>query len=141
MKNQADSLQKEADKYRKILAQKSKTLSQLNRRLAELAKRYGAKTKTLESIYKEKVDYRLKSGIFYTLAKDLSKFEVYVDKMYTHGDTVWLSMVGEDDRRITEFIKYISDVHFNDIKSIDIEMIAKDPKSKIYRGLLKVELR
>jgi hypothetical protein len=42
---------------------------------------------------------------------------------------------------MTELIKYISSMHFNEINAIDIKMIAKDNNSSYYKGLLKVDLR
>ena len=141
LSKQDAELKAEASKYKQIIAAKKKQISALDKELNRLTQLYGGKTKTLESIYKEKVDYRLKSGIFYTIAEELNKFGVYVDKIYTHENTVWLSLVSSDDRKLTELIKYISDKHYNDIKEIDIEMIEKDPASKHYRGLLKVEFR
>jgi len=134
-------LNAEVSKYKRILSEKKKEISALDKELARLAKLYGGKTKTLSSIYKEKVDYRLKSGIFYTIADELHKFDVFVDKIFTHEDTVWMSLVSSDDRKMTELIKYISDVHYDEIQEIDIEMIEKDPDSEHYRGLLKVRLR
>ncbi len=56
-------------------------------------------------------------------------------------DTLWLSLVSSDDRKFTELIKYMSDTHFDEIVSIDIEKIEKDPASDYYKGLLKVELK
>jgi len=138
---QDEKLKAEANKYRQILSAKKKEISALDKELIRLAKLYGGKTKTLSSIYKEKVNYRLKSEIFYTIANELNKFGVYVDHVITEENTVWLSLVSEDDRRLTELIKYISNIHFDEIKEIDIELIKKDPGSEHYRGLLKVELR
>jgi len=141
LKKQSDNLETEARKYKKILGEKKKQISALDKELARLAKLYGGKTKTLSSIYKEKVNYRLKSELFYTIAEELNKFDVHVDKIFTKEDTVWMSLISSDDRKLTELIKYITDRHSNDIKEIDIEMIEKDPASKHYKGLLKVELR
>ena len=42
---------------------------------------------------------------------------------------------------MTELIKYISESHFDELKSMDIERIEKDPVNNYYKGLLKVELR
>ncbi len=138
---QNNALSSEVGKYKKILGEKKKQISTLDKELAQLAKLYGGKTKTLSSIYKEKVDYRLKSGIFYTIAEELNKFDVHVDKLYTKENTVWMSLVSSDDRKLTELIKYISSTHGGEIKEIDIKMIKKDSDSDHYRGLLKVELR
>jgi hypothetical protein len=141
LKKQDKVLKAEASKYKKILGAKKSELKKLGDELNRLAKLYGGKTKTLKSIYQEKVDYRLKSGLFYTLAEELNKFGLHVDNIYTKEDTVWLSLISSDDRKLTELIKYISETHFNDIKEIDIKLIQKDPNSDLYRGLLKVEFR
>jgi hypothetical protein len=141
LKKQDKVLKAEASKYKKILGAKKSELKKLGDELNRLAKLYGEKTRTLKSIYQEKVDYRLKSELFYTLAEELNKFGLHVDNIYTKEDTVWLSLISSDDRKLTELIKYISETHFNDIKEIDIKLIQKDPNSDLYRGLLKVEFR
>jgi hypothetical protein len=61
--------------------------------------------------------------------------------MYSKNDTLWLSLVSSNDRKLTELIKYISDTHFNELNQIDIELIEKDPESNYYKGMLKVELK
>jgi DNA gyrase/topoisomerase IV subunit A len=134
-------LKEEASKYKAILGEKKAKIKTLNKELARLAQIYGGKTKTLESIYKEKVDYRLKSGIFYELAEELNKFDVHVDRIITKEDTLWISLLSSDDRKLTELIKYISDKHFDEIREIDIKVIEKDPSGEHYRGILKVEFR
>jgi hypothetical protein len=141
LKKQDESLKTEANKYKQILSTKKKEISALDKEIARLAKLYGGKTKTLSSIYREKVNYRLKSEVFYTVANELNKFDVYIDNIVTRENTILLSLVSSDDRKLTELIKYISNTHFDEIKEIDIELIEKDPGSKHYRGLLKVELR
>jgi len=138
---QDKKLKKEASKYKRILGKKKKTIAKLDSEIAKLSKMYHAKTKTLTSIYDKKVNYRLKSELLYSVAKDLVKYDVYIDNLYTKEDTIWLSLVSSDDRKFTELIKYISDTYFNEINAIDIKKIIKDPKSKYYKGLLKVELR
>ena len=134
-------LKAEANKYKQIIGAKKKEINALDQELARLAKIYGGKTKTLSSIYREKVNYRLKSEIFYQFAEELHKYDVYIDNVKTEGDTVWLSLVSSDDRKLTELIKYISNAHSDEIKEIDIELIKKDPESTQYRGILKVVLR
>jgi hypothetical protein len=141
LKKQEQELTAESSKYKKILGLKKSELKALKSELNRLAKLYGGKTKTLQSIYKEKVDYRLKSELFYTLANELNKFGLNVNNITTQENTVWLSLVSSDDRKITELIKYISEMHFEEIEEIDIEMIQKDPEGKLYRGLLKVVFR
>ena len=102
---------------------------------------YSGKTKTLTAIYDKKINYKLKSGLFHIIAKELDKFDVHVEMLATEGDILFVSLVSTDDRKFTELIKYISDTHFNEINQIDIERIQKDPESHYYKGLLKVDLR
>ena len=131
----------ESAKYKQILGAKKKEISVLDDKIEGLGKIYAGKTKTLTAIYNKKVNYRLKSGTFYAIANDLSKFDVHVNSIYTMDDTLWLSLVSSDDRKLTELIKHISDTRFDDINQIDIELIQKDPESSYYKGLLKVDLK
>jgi len=136
-----NKLTTEATKFKKILGEKKAIIKSLDKNLKGLSTIYEAKTKTLTAIYDKKVNYRLKSGIFHTIADELTKFEVHVDKMRSERDTLWVSLVSSDDRKLTELIKYISDTHFDEVNEIDIERIEKDPENNYYKGLLKVELR
>jgi hypothetical protein len=136
-----NKLTAEANKYKKILGAKKKEIAKLDKNIANISKIYSGKTKTLTSIYDKKVNYRLKSETFYKIAEDLNKFNVHIDYMYSKNDTLWLSLVSSNDRKLTELIKYISDTHFNELNQIDIELIEKDPESNYYKGMLKVELK
>lgn len=138
---QNNELTAETNKYKKILSEKKQKISVLDKQIVTLSDVYQSKTNTLSAIYDKKVKYRLKSGIFHTIAEELDKFGVHVDMMYSQNDTVWLSLVSSNDRKFTELIKYISDTHFDEITQIDIEIIQKDPESSYYKGLLKVDLR
>ena len=136
-----NKLTAETNKYKKILSEKKSQIKVLDEKIKVLSDRYEGKSKTLTSIYDKKVNYRLKSGTYHTIAEELGKFEVYVDKLKSEDDTLWLSLVSSDDRKFTEVIKYMSDTHFDEITEIDIERIQKDPDSYYYKGLLKVELK
>ncbi|MDQ7047454.1 MAG: hypothetical protein Q9M39_07480 [Sulfurovum sp.] len=136
-----DKLTTESIKYKKILSEKKTIINGLDEKIKNLSARYKAKTKTLTSIYDTKVNYRLKSGIFHTIAKELNKHEVKIDNIKTEGDTVLVSLLSTDDRKLTELIKYISKKHFNELKSMDIERIEKDIANNHYKGLLKVEFK
>ena len=138
---QNNELSTESDKYKKILSDKKQKISVLDKEIAKLSATYNGKTQTLTAIYDKKVNYRLKSGTFHTIAEELSKFGVHVDMLYSKDDTVWLSLVSSEDRKLTELIKYISDTHFDEINQIDIELIQKDQENSYYKGLLKVDLR
>lgn len=134
-------LTKESNKYKKIISEKLAEIAKLDKDIDMLSTKYKIKTKTLSSIYDKKVNYRLKSGTFHTIAKELHKFDIKINLLYSQEDTMWISLVSSDDRKLTELIKYISDTHFEEIDQIDIERIQKDPDSDYYTGLLKVDLR
>jgi hypothetical protein len=131
-------LTKESTKYKKIIGDKKKVIKGLDGNIKQLSTVYSGKTKTLTAIYDKKINYKLKSGLFHTIAAELTKFDVHVDAIETKDDTLYISLVSIDDRKFTELIKYISDTHFDDVKEIDIEKIAKDPNTQYYKGLLKV---
>jgi len=141
LKIENNKLSAEANKYKKILNIKKQKIKGLDDRISVLSNRYQGKTKTLTSVYNKKVEYRLKSGIFHRISEELTKFGVNVDMLRSENDTLWISLVSSDDRKLTQLIKYISDTHFNDINQIDIEKIQQDHENHYYRGLLKVELR
>lgn len=138
---QNNDLTKEVTKYKRILGEKKNQIAKLDEEIKKLSDVYKGKTETLSSIYDKKVNYRLKSGIFHTIAEELHKFDVKVDKIYSNNDTYWLSLVSTNDRKFTELIKYISDTHFHELKQIDIERIEKGENDDTYKGLLKVDLK
>jgi len=122
-----NKLTTESNKYKKILSEKKSQIKVLDGKIKVLSDTYAGKTKTLTSIYDKKVNYRLKSGTFHTIAEELNKFEVNVDMLKSENDTLWLSLVSTDDRKFTEVIKYMSDTHFDEIIEIDIEKVQKYP--------------
>jgi hypothetical protein len=128
----------EAKKYKEILGKKKSEIKNLDKKIKQVSLLYSGKTKTLTAIYDKKINYKLKSGLFHTIAKELNKFDVHVDMLSTDDDTLYVSLVSADDRKFTELIKYISDTHFNDIQEIDIETIVKDVDNGYYKGILKV---
>jgi Tfp pilus assembly PilM family ATPase len=134
-------LSAEANKYKKIISEKLKQIDALDGEIKNLSNIYSSKTKTLSSIYNKKVNYKLKSELLHVFADELHKHDVNVNKIYSNNDTFWLDLKSDNDRDITELIKYISQKHFNSIKQIDIKKIAKDANNSDYNGLLKVELR
>ena len=131
----------ESNKYKKILSEKKTIIKGLDGKIKVLSAKYEGKTKTLTAIYNKKVNYRLKSGIFHNIAEELGKLDVMTEMIHTEEDVLFVSLVSTDDRKLTELIKYISETHFDEVISMDIERIQKDPVSNYYKGLLKVELR
>ena len=132
------TLDKESKKYKTILGQKKSEIKILDSKISKVAKAYNAKTKTLTAIYDKKINYKLKSGLFHSIADELHKYDVHIDKIETKDDTIFVSLVSTDDRKFTELIKYISEKDFDEIKAIDIERIEKNPENGYYTGLLKV---
>jgi len=131
----------EANKYKKLIAERLKKIEVLDNKIKDLSKTYSSKTKTLSSIYDKKVNYKLKSELLHVFADELHKYKVKVNNIYSQNDTFWLDLTSDNDRDITEFIKYISQKHFDSINKIDIKQIAKDANETNYNGLLKVELK
>ena len=134
-------LEAEVAKYREILSEKQKKIELLDTEVSRLSAKYKAKEGTLNAIYDKKVNYKMKSEIFYNFAKELKRFGVGIEQLENQGDKYQFSLVGSDDRRLTELIKYVSDNHFDEIGAIDIELIEKDLNSTSYKGILKVELK
>jgi hypothetical protein len=66
---------------------------------------------------------------------------VKVSEIKSDKNLFALSLVSKDEKKITELIKYISDKHFKEIRSIDIETITKNPEGGYYNGILKVDLK
>ncbi len=135
------ALKEESGKYKKILGAKKKEIKRLDGTIVDKSKIYHAKEKTLTSIYDKKVNYRLKSELLYNFATDIKHFDVNIDSLSSSDDSFTLSLLSKDEKEITRLIKHISEIHFDEINSIDIEMISKDPKSEYYNGILKVDLR
>ena len=138
LNNEDEKLTAEATKYKAILSKKKSTIKRLDNKIKNISTIYSGKTKTLTAIYDKKINYKLKSGLFHTIASELDKFDVHVDMLSTDDDTLFVSLVSTDDRKFTELIKYISDTHFDDVKEIDIARIVKDPENSYYKGILKV---
>jgi hypothetical protein len=134
-------LRAESDKYKAILGKKKKEIKALDEKIANTSKIFHSKEKTLMAIYDKKVNYDLRSELLYRFANDINHFGVNIDALSSDGNSFTLSLLGKDEKEITKLIKYISTIHFDEIKSINIEKISKKPKSEYYRGILKVVLR
>lgn len=131
----------EATKYRQILGEKQKKIELLDAEVTRLSTIYRAKEGTLNAIYDKKVNYKMKSEAFFNFAEELKRFGVGVGQLSNEGDKYQFALIGSDDRRLTELIKYVSDNHFDEIGAIDIELIEKDLNGTNYQGILKVELK
>ena len=141
LKADNNTLTTEVNKYKKILSEKQLIIKQNKEELTKLVDIFEGKAKTLSSIYNKKVDYKFKSEFFYTFAKDLKKDGVHVEKIYSQDDNFTLYLVGNDEKKITKYIKYISKKYFDDIININIKRIEIGKEDTLYRGVLKVNYK
>jgi len=140
--NQEDQvLAKEVAKYKQLLKQKKEAYEKASAVVKELSERFTAKEKTLQSIYDKKVHYRLKSDQLASFSEDLNAYDVHTNGMASQQDLYRLSLISPSDIQITKLIKAISEKYYDEIKSIDIEMIHKDKNSTFYQGILKVDMQ
>jgi len=141
LSQQESGLKIEMDKYKKILKEKSDEIAKLDLGIKQKKNMFLNKEKTLTSVYNKKVFYSLKSEQLKYFVDDLAKFKVKTTEIRTDKDIYYLSLISQDDEKITQFITYISDKYRDAIQSIDIQTIKKDENSAFYQGVLKVELR
>ena len=139
--NEEKKLAAEVQKYRSILAEKRAVINKLDNKIKTLKKIYTSKEKTLRSVYDKKVNYRLKSTQLASIAGELAHFKLHSDEMASVNDKYIISILGKNDRNITRLVKDVTDKYADDIKQIDLEHIAVDENSSLYRGILKVDLK
>jgi len=141
LQNEKQQLSSEASRYRAILKEKRKKIEELDSRITQLKKTFRGKETTLDSVFKKKVYYRMKSEQIELFAGDMEKYGVKAQKIETKNDYYYLSLVSETDQNITKMIRDISEKYNDAISFIDIEMIQKDDNSTFYQGILKVGLQ
>ena len=141
LKQEDAVLAKDVAKYKRILHEKKSEYDAITKVVKELSGRFATKEKTLRKVYDKKVHYRLKSDQISALSNDLTRFDVKTNGIESQDDVYRLQLISPDDTKITKLIKGISDKYYNEINSIDIQMIQKDKNSTFYRGILKVDLQ
>jgi hypothetical protein len=139
--SQDADLKAQADKYKKLLADRKEKIEQLTNEENKLRGIYNDKASTLNAIYDKKVNYKMRSEVFYNFSNYLKQFDVSVSSLENNESQFYISVVGKNDKKITELIDYIAENRLNDIKDISIESITKDQNSSYYNGVLKVELK
>lgn len=137
---QNQELTKEATIYKGKIQLKSDEFKKISEEKDELLTVYSNKKKTLDSIYDKKVNYKLKSGIMYSLSEDINEFGVKVKDIKSIRDKFEIEIISMDDKKITSLIKFISKKYFKDIKMIDIKSLEKVETSNYYSGILEVKL-
>lgn len=138
--SKSEELAPEVETYKKQIYEKENELSKLG--VEEKAKRdaYNSKAQTLDSIFNKKVNYAMKSKIYYDLSNDLKKFGVTIEKFQNNDNNISISLAGDNDKKITEFIKFISEKNTN-IENINMKLLEKDQNSSFYQGVLTMELK
>jgi len=135
------ALTAESTKYKKILEEKKKAISSAKKELKKLESIFNGKAKTLTAIYNKKVNYKFKSNFLYIFSKDLKKFDLHIEEIFSDADDFTLHLISKDEKNITKYIKYVSKKYFNDIRAIDIKRIELNEKELTYRGVLKVSYK
>ena len=127
-----------ANRYKKIIASKRKIINENKKELKRLTNMFDSKAKTLTYIDNKKVNYNLKSNFLNQFAHDLIEHDVAVEEINSHNDLFTLSVVSDDDKKITKYIRDISKKYFEKIKKIDIKRISISDEDLLYRGILEV---
>ena len=139
LKSEDSKLSIEEKKYKDILKKRQDVIKDKKKELKNLKNIFEGKAKTLSSVYNKKVNYNFKSNYFYIFSKDLAKHHLHLEQLFSNEDSFVLHLISVDEKNITRYIKDVSKRYFKDIRSIDIKRIEYDEKTKLYRGVLKVE--
>jgi hypothetical protein len=141
-----DKLKKEERLLGTLVNSTKKEIAVLNKQKNELLSKikdennlFETKKKILAAIYDKKVNYPMKAKTIVDFGNDMKKFNVSITKISNEGDTFVLSLYSRSEKKITQFIKHLTDKYERKIHT-DIDEIYKDEKSGIYHGDLKVTL-
>ena len=127
--------------YKKTLNEKQAIIANETKRLEKFESIFESKAKTLTSIHDKKVNYSFKSKFLHYFSKDLIKFDVHLEEIFSSENKFTLHLVSSDEKKITKYIKYISTKYSNHIKNINIKRIEIDSENGVYRGILKVDYK
>ena len=134
-------LAKEVNKYKSILAYKQRQIKKLDKILKDKREKYNAKELTLQQVYKKKVYYRLQSEQLAAFSEEMKQYSVKTDRMVSDSNKYTMDLISEEDEKITNFVKGITNEYNNEIGYINIAKIYKDDNNSLYRGELKVDLK
>ncbi len=139
-----DKLQKEEKQLNQLVTSIKNEISTLQKQKSDLLAKIKAendlfekKKKILAAIYDKKVNYPMKAKTIVSFGNDMTKFDVKVTKIMDEDNTFTLSLYSGSEKKITQFIKYLTDTYERKIHT-DIDKIYKDEKTGIYHGDLKV---
>jgi len=128
-------------KYKNILEEKKNLITSSKKELKKLEAVFERKAKTLIAINNKKVNYKFKSNFLHIFSKDLKKFNLHIEEIFSEDDNFTFHLISKDEKNITKYIKYVSKKYFEDIRTIDIKRIELNEEELIYRGILKVNYK
>jgi len=141
MKNQKKlELKQEVDTINAQIKQKSDEKNRLVAMHANSKERFEQKKGSLETIAAKKSGYVIKSDTIYMLAQDLNKNNLKVSAISSNNDIYTLTLKSDTDKKITEFIKYVTQTR-PQVEKIDVEKISFDEESKLYTAEVEVHVK
>ncbi len=126
LRNEIAALQQSKDHYAKLIGEEQ-----------DLLKR---KQDVLTAVYDKKVNYPMKATKILHFANDMKPYDVRTISIVNEEKDFNLSLVANDEKRITEYIKAITRKYGDQVKT-DINKIALDTNGSYYFGTLQVTLR
>ncbi len=140
-------LNKEYDKIHPIRVKLENSINNLkkdkNKIISKIEKErkvFNIRMNILNSIYDKKVNYPMKGKIIAELSQDLVKYKVKTKAVKYNNKTMEWDVISDDEKRITDLIKYISNIK-GDTYHIETNKIEKDDNTSKYISTLKVVIK
>lgn len=134
------ALVKEVNDIKAQINEKSKEKERLVAIHQNSKERFEQKKGSLETIAAKKSDYVLKSDTIYKLTQDLNKNNIKVEQIASDKDVYTLVLKSSSDKKITEFIKYVTQ-NRSEVGKIDIEKISLNEADNIYTTEVEVHVQ
>ncbi len=135
------SLTRQANSLKEKLKQKDNEIKALDQAIAKVSKEFNRRKGELTQVYNKKFNYSLRSEQITLLTDILKQYDITSSQIKIEGDSYYVSVESDSDKKITTFVKKVVENFNREIKSIGIESIEYDKKDKIYKGVLKVKFR
>ncbi len=118
-----------------------KEIADMQKKIANKTQELKRREKILQAIYDKKVNYIMKAATLADLTQDLAKNKIKTIAIENNQSLFDFNVTATDEKRITQFIKYIYDNKY-DRYDIAIEDINKtDPNSTVYCSDIKVVVK
>ena len=132
-------LTKLANEYKRKINEKKDKLKALQKMVDKTEKLYLEKKGELKNVYNKKFKYSLRSEQLALITRVLKEFDIK-SKFIEISDTVYkIEVESKDDKEITAFIKKLVSKFDTKISNVNIKDIKLDPKTHLYKGVLKIE--